>query len=1558
MAAAKYKSAFKALGISLSTVLVISGLTFIPTSEASALEAIEAAPKEPSPVIESFEETEANKDSRILKVSLDKSVEGYDGVSLYEQNNPVAVDHATSGNSVDFTVPNDGRKYEVRSGEQIVTEYAASSVSGFPMTLEIYPTSITDSYFSVSTVVDTPYPYDWSGRVYLIDSRDGAVVYSAAQNTIGGNKPSFGHIPTIFRNADRNSVYYSVAGDNPATTPTNASQITGIIAQSAKIPYIAGEYKVGLIKENIGTYPNGAIKYKVTAATNRTILTSSYYTAYKVITATGEVTAQGPVQSSSGMEIPQDFKYYIAKKDASVTNLSQLQDIRAISTGELPDGTFPLPSLVEARTAGGSNPSDVACSLQCHGDPISTLTGEYFETSTDIAVDSPLPLEVSRAFNNSNAAVAGPFGLGSTMNYSMKIVGDQATIATSTVVGVKQENGSVSPFFHDGTDFIALNTGAKLTVVTGGYEFSRPDGLKFRFNSSGTLQKVIDRNGNEAVLTYVSGKISKVASAGKQLTFTWTGSSITGISNGLESVSYSYTSGRLTSVTSSSLGAPKIYTYDSSGRVKTVKHPNLGIYTNTYDTKGRVTKQVNPLGGETNFEYGSGFTVITHPDATKTKEEFTNNRLAKVTYALDTPSASVFTYTYDKLGQKLTEKGPGIDRKFTTDSRGNILTVSDFSQVVARFTYNEFNQIVQSTDAIGNVASRSYDTKGNLLSSTSPEGRTIKFAVKANGTPNTVQTPKQVALNSTVKTTSNYDVNGYGSGGIREDGSTYSQVNDAIGRPLSTTDSLNRQTSFEYDTRGQLQKTILPSGAFATVAYDNAGRINKTIDLLGNETSTAYDAMDNVLSTTTVDGVESYTYDNMQRLVSVTEPNGAVTTNEYDKLGRIVKVTDPLGNVTTRTYNSSNLLATEVTSIGTTTYGYDSRGNLTSVKDPANNTTSMIYDDLNRMTRKNLPNSSYESYSYDKDGLLLSKRLSGLETTSYQYDLNGNLLKTTYPDLSFEERTYDLRDRLLTFKNRDGSITTYGYDQESQVVQITRPDTTIVKYTYDSLGNELGTSFDGGTTLAEENEYNIKGQLLSASNASGEVVYSYDPAGRLTARGPPTGQGNSVKYSYDSNGELESLQYPSGLSLSYDYNLKGQLTAVESASEVFAEYQYDAVGRLTTTTAGNGVVQTNSYDARDALTSIGLSDSSGEFYKRELTYDGLGLIKTAKSTLQGVVKQNNTYTYKATNVLELSRDNLLAKNNNYNVSSSYNLLGSPWGTSNYTAAGKLQNSTIDSVATTYTHDNRGNRTLKTAGTGTSAKKTAYQWTPDNLLSKVTVDQGLSTQKIVNYTYDSDGLMASRAQGTTTEKFSWDTLSDVPTLLEDGSNLYVYGVDNAPLAQIKKSNNAITYLHGDERNSIVAATSETGTRLWGRTYDEYGKTFVKTDFTTNTFETPYAYAGERQDSTTGLYYNRARWYEPSTGSFISEDPAVAVTGEGYSYGSGNPLSYTDPLGLWSLNDTLSTAAGIIDGISPIPFAADLANSIAPGSVNPCGAAYRISQGVAMVGSMFVPGVGAS
>ena len=94
------------------------------------------------------------------------------------------------------------------------------------------------------------------------------------------------------------------------------------------------------------------------------------------------------------------------------------------------------------------------------------------------------------------------------------------------------------------------------------------------------------------------------------------------------------------------------------------------------------------------------------------------------------------------------------------------------------------------------------------------------------------------------------------------------------------------------------------------------------------------------------------------------------------------------------------------------------------------------------------------------------------------------------------------------------------------------------------------------------------------------------------------------------------------------------------------------------------------------------------------------------------------------------------------------------------------------------------------------------------------------------------------------------------------------------------------VHGDT-TMLMQGTSQKGTY----DYDVYGK---QTEIT-GTADNPYRYCGEYTDEETGFIYLRNRYYDPSIGRFISEDPAKDGT-NWYTYCGNNPIKFVDPWGL--------------------------------------------------------------
>jgi RHS repeat-associated protein len=181
------------------------------------------------------------------------------------------------------------------------------------------------------------------------------------------------------------------------------------------------------------------------------------------------------------------------------------------------------------------------------------------------------------------------------------------------------------------------------------------------------------------------------------------------------------------------------------------------------------------------------------------------------------------------------------------------------------------------------------------------------------------------------------------------------------------------------------------------------------------------------------------------------------------------------------------------------------------------------------------------------------------------------------------------------------------------------------------------------------------------------------------------------------------------------------------------------------------------------------------------------------------------------------------------------------------------------------------------------------------------------------------LRATSTISSATTNYTWGQLGSNAQLLSDGTwdYLYVPG-SNVPVEQVAASGSspAADLLLSDPNASvrgIVQLTSGSHQdQLVNYTdYDAYGNpitqaggsvetgglTAAQTSINSNyVATTPFGFGGGYTDAT-GLIYLVHRYYDPSTGQFLSVDPELATTNQPYVYTGDDPVNETDPTGKW-------------------------------------------------------------
>ena len=232
----------------------------------------------------------------------------------------------------------------------------------------------------------------------------------------------------------------------------------------------------------------------------------------------------------------------------------------------------------------------------------------------------------------------------------------------------------------------------------------------------------------------------------------------------------------------------------------------------------------------------------------------------------------------------------------------------------------------------------------------------------------------------------------------------------------------------------------------------------------------------------------------------------------------------------------------------------------------------------------------------------------------------------------------------------------------------------------------------------------------------------------------------------------------------------------------------------------------------------------------------------------------------------------------------------------------------------YTFDNNGNLIGKEErnGSGRAQTVTSYSYDYENRLTGVEIEQG-QHRTIVTFSYDPFGRRLSKvvereANGNGQNGHGCDDRRPAPRVtryLYDNEDIvleyddrgeilarYLHGPGiDEPLAMKRK--NALYYYHADGLGSITALNDQNGYVVRKYDYDSFGNMKPEQRQTGQ----PYTYTAREWDDETGLYYYRARYYDPAIGRFITRDPIGFKGGMNlYSYVQNNPVNFKDAKGL--------------------------------------------------------------
>lgn len=923
----------------------------------------------------------------------------------------------------------------------------------------------------------------------------------------------------------------------------------------------------------------------------------------------------------------------------------------------------------------------------------------------------------------------------------------------------------------------------------------------------------------------------------------------------------------------------------------------------TFAPDGRITRIADRNGEGTDYRRNPDGTVASASCAAGTIT-FATDPLGHVTSAT-TPSGRSWAYAY--TGDQLA-------------------AVTDQAGLVTRYGYDATSRLTSRTLPSGGVFTYTYDTSGRAVAQTNADGGTTTLGYGWNTT-NDVVTTVTDPLGRV--TTDSWDDNLLLTAETTAAGTplaattTYGHDPATLG-VTSTTDPLGRTSTAAYNPQGDMVRATDPLGRASTWTRNAVGDPTSTAGPDGVRTDIAYDSHRNPVTVTVAAGTPLAATTTLRRtdtshpgdVTGTTDPTGRTASRSYDSHGLPIRSTvgtltttfgyDPDGLVVSQVHpggqppNSAaghtttwtRDTAGRVTAVtdqdgGTSRTAYDTAGRVASTTDPVGRTVGYAHDLMNRITAVTTgtgPPATTITTAFDKDGEITNQTDGAGKTTAHSYDPAGNLAATTDPN---------------------GRTTRYGYDLARQRTSLTAADGSVTRYTHNDAGQPTGTSHGNAGTPDVTIGYDPAGRRSTMTDGTGTTTWSYDQAGRAATVASPVG---TVGYQYDLAGRTTGIVYPGSKTVTRAYDPNGNWASTTDWAGRTTTFATNADGAYTTTKTPEGVIDQVALTGEGRPTQavvLGGSASTTPLATYTATYD-----KSGKTVTVGGAT-GHTYGYDDQSRLAT----VDATTPNVTWDQAGNLTRTPAVPAmTYDPARQLTTITPSASATStaVTFDPRGNRTTQGA--------TAYAYNQDNLLTGTTGPAANAT-----YAYSGDALRATAtttsipAHGkatTMTSAFLWDRNADagLPLLLADGQNTYVYGPGGQPVEQAD-THDVPTYLHTDTGGSVRLLTDSRGRAAGTYEYDAFGAVTAHTGKATS----PLQYRGQYTDPT-GLIYLHARYYDPSSGQFLTQDPLVSQTRDPYGYAGNDPLDALDPTGLswynpttWS-EKTLVATGGIALGVA--------------------------------------------
>lgn len=864
-------------------------------------------------------------------------------------------------------------------------------------------------------------------------------------------------------------------------------------------------------------------------------------------------------------------------------------------------------------------------------DNVNSYTGELVHTTTDLSIDTQMPMEFRRYYASNlwaQGTVGGALGNNWAHNYEWRL--DENFGPNSDQIRITDYRGREYVFDYDGIAYTLVSpTWANVGLALFNFSylfFDRDNGLRYSFDPTSTrLMWIEDRNGNRHSLTYTAGLLTAVTDgASGAMSFTYTpGGELERVSlvksTTLETT-FAYLGGALVSATSPS-GVVTAYAYDNSDLLTSVE---VGAGTGNafiertweYDTQGRVAATIETNAGRFDYVYGTDQTSVLQPD--NSQRRFEHDTTGRLTLTVS-PLGAMTRYSYDSAGRRngvvdplgrettwaydnqsghvsrITQPG-GFDTTVTY-TLDTVLDGADFwdldvvtlpNTATIEFGFDPRGNMELLVDELGNSWLFEYDAAGNLTRSENPAGGVTTLDYFADGNVRSILDPNNNERLFSYDEFLRPTIDAFGSRSTE-------YVYGARPVPDQVRDRSGSVLDYTYDAAGRVARIDRSDGYFETYSYDGSGRLSSL-----NRAAT---------------GIWTFGYDSFGRLATVTDPNFRDSTYGYDADGRINQFRDADNRLWQVSHAADGQLATLTRPNGENiSFEYtDPRGHLSAVTNGLER-LGLTYDSMGRFVSAVDPYDRVNTMERNLRGDV--QRVADTPASIarlFGTDVFGNVSQYTDPLGGMRQQDHGSDGLLDTVTDPLGNITVFGRDSENRVDSISYADGLNV--TVDYAGSGLPNRIQGNDGTDVVIDSTPEGQILGGT----ELVIARTVTGKV-------GNNNGIGVAYNSDDRVSRTTFASGRFVDFEYNGRGDVVLVRDWLGAETLITPTDVGKVERLHFPNGIVTDYQYDRAQRINSIAI----GGIGTITVNRDPLGRIDSVENTLPrptGMPSEDRNFAY-------------------------------------------------------------------------------------------------------------------------------------------------------------------------------------------------------------------------------------------------------------------------------------------------------------------------------------------